>query len=151
MAGGPAETAVGSSAAALPEGRYGTGRAKTSRRWRRWLFLAIALLVSGLIAWVAYVNLGSAPIDAERIAFSAKPGNAMEITINVTRDDNNRPGVCVVRVRDKTGAESGRKELLIPAGVKYSRMTTTIKSIGEPVTADVFGCSYDIPRYLSTP
>lgn len=151
MAGGPAETAVGSSASTLPEGRYGTGRAPRSRRWRRWLFLAIALVVSGAIAWIAYVNLGSAPIDAERVAFSGKPGNAMEITLNVTRDDNNRPGVCIVRVRDKTGAESGRKELLIPAGAKYSRMTTTIKSIGEPVTADVYGCSYDIPRYLSTP
>ncbi|MFJ9780850.1 DUF4307 domain-containing protein [Amycolatopsis sp. NPDC101161] len=147
MAGGPAETA----APALPEGRYGTSRAKVPRRWRRWLFLAIALLVSGVIAWVAYVNLGSAPIDAERVAFSGKPGNAMEITINVTRDDNDRAGVCIVRVRDKTGAESGRKELLIPAGAKYSRMTTTIKSIGPPVTADVYGCSYDIPDYLSTP
>ncbi|MEV6874716.1 DUF4307 domain-containing protein [Amycolatopsis sp. NPDC051128] len=151
MAGGPAEAAVGGSAPTLPEGRYGTARGKAPRRWRRWLFLAIALLVSGVIAWVAYVNLGSAPIDAERVAFSAKPGNAMEITINVTRDDDNRPGVCVVRVRDRTGTESGRKELLVPAGVKYSRMTTTIKSIGEPVTADVYGCSYDIPRYLSTP
>jgi Domain of unknown function (DUF4307) len=151
LAGGPAETAVGGSAPALPEGRYGTGRVQTSRRWRRWLFLAIALLVSGLIAWVAYVNLGSAPIDAERVAFSAKPGNAMEITLNVTRDDDSRPGVCVVRARDKTGAESGRKELLIPAGAKHNRITTTIKSIGEPVTADVFGCSYAIPRYLSTP
>jgi hypothetical protein len=135
----------------LPEGRYGATRAKAPKRWRRWLFLAIALLVSGVIAWVAYVNLGSAPIDAERVAFSGKPGNAMEITINVTRDDTNRAGVCVVRTRDKTGAESGRKELLIPAGAKYSRMTTTIKSIGEPVTADVYGCSYDIPRYLSSP
>jgi uncharacterized protein (UPF0333 family) len=151
LAGGPAKTAVGGSAPALPEGRYGTGRVQMSRRWRRWLFLAIALLVSGLIAWVAYVNLGSAPIDAERVAFSAKPGNAMEITLNVTRDDDSRPGVCVVRARDKTGAESGRKELLIPAGAKHNRITTTIKSIGEPVTADVFGCSYAIPRYLSTP
>jgi len=53
--------------------------------------------------------------------------------------------------RDKTGNESGRKELLIPAGAKYSRMSTTIKSIGQPVTADVYGCSYDIPPYLSTP
>ena len=147
MAGGPAETA----APVLPEGRYGTGRATASRRWRRWVFLAVALLVSGVIAWVAYVNLGSAPIDAERIGFTAKPGNAMQITLNVTRDDDNRPGVCVVRVRDKSGAESGRKELLIPAGAKYDRISTTIKSIGEPVTADVYGCSYDIPEYLSTP
>lgn len=147
MASGPAETA----APVLPEGRYGTARATTSRRWRRWVFLAIALLVSGVIAWVAYVNLGSAPIDAERIGFAAKPGNAMQITLNVTRDDDNRPGVCVVRVRDRTGAESGRKELLIPAGAKYDRISTTIRSIGEPVTADVYGCSYDIPEYLSTP
>jgi hypothetical protein len=151
LAGGPAETAVGGSAPTLPEGRYGTARTKTPRRWRRGLFLAIALLVSGAIAWIAYVNLGSTPIDAERVAFSEKPGNAMEITINVTRDDNTRPGVCIVRVRDKTGNESGRKELLIPAGAKYSRMSTTIKSIGQPVTADVYGCSYDIPPYLSTP
>lgn len=151
MAGGPAETVAEDSAPALPEGRYGAGRQQASRRWRRWLFLAIALLVSGVIAYVAYVNLGSAPIDAERIAFAGKPGNAMEITINVTRDDDSRPGVCIVRVRDKTGAESGRKELVIPAGAKYSRMTTVIKSIGVPVTADVYGCSYDIPRYLSTP
>jgi uncharacterized protein (UPF0333 family) len=151
LAGGPAETAVGSSASTLPEGRYGSGHARAPRRWRRWLFLAIALLVGGVIAYVAYVNLGSAPIDAERIAFAAKPGNAMEITINVTRDDDSRPGVCIVRTRDQAGAESGRKELLIPAGPKYSRMSTTIRSIGEPVTADVFGCSYDIPRYLSTP
>ncbi|WP_439383602.1 DUF4307 domain-containing protein [Amycolatopsis lexingtonensis] len=147
MAGGPAETA----APVLPEGRYGTRVATPSRRWRRWLFLAVALLVSGVIAWVAYVNLGAAPIDAERVAFKAEPGNAMEITINVTRDDDSKPGVCIVRARDKTGAESGRKELLIPAGAKYSRMSTTIRSIGEPVTADVYGCSYDIPRYLSTP
>ena len=146
-----ANTVTEGSAPTLPEGRYGAGRQKTSRRWRRWLFLAIALLVSGTIAYVAYLNLGSAPIDAERIAFANKPGNAMEITINVTRDDDSRPGVCIVRVRDKTGAESGRKELLIPAGAKYSRMSTVIKSIGEPVTADVFGCSYAIPRYLSTP
>ena len=151
MAGGPAETVADGGARTLPEGRYGGGRRTASARWRRWLYVAIALLVSGVVAYVAYVNLGSAPIDAERVAFTEKPGNAMEITINVTRDDDNRPGVCVVRVRDTTGAESGRKELLIPAGAKYSRMSTTIKSIGRPVTADVYGCSYDIPRYLSTP
>jgi hypothetical protein len=135
----------------LPEGRYGTVRAGKTPRWRRWVFTAVAVLVSGTIAYVAYQNLGAAPIDAERLAFAAKPGNSMEITINVTRDDPGRPGVCIVRVRDITGAESGRKEILVPAGGQSKKMSTVVRSTGEPVTADVFGCSYDVPRYLSSP
>ncbi|MFD6066668.1 MULTISPECIES: DUF4307 domain-containing protein [Amycolatopsis] len=135
----------------VPEDRYGKTRAAKPARWRRLVFGVVALLVSGGIAYVAYTNFGSAPIEGERVLFEEKPGDAMEITINVTRDDVNRPGVCVVRVRDKAGAESGRKEVLIQPGSKNSRVTTTIKSIGRPVTADIFGCSYDVPRYLSRP
>jgi hypothetical protein len=51
---------------------------------------------------------------------------------------------------DVTGAESGRKEILVPAGGGIRRLSTVIRSIGRPVTADVFGCSYDVPPYLST-
>jgi hypothetical protein len=133
----------------LPEGRYGPARKPVSRRWRSWLFGVVALLVSGTGAYIAYVNLGPAPIDAQRVAFSPKPDNSMEITIEVTRDQPARPGVCIVRVRDVTGAESGRKEILIPPG-GGNRLSTVIRSIGEPVTAEVFGCSYDVPRYLSS-
>ncbi|WP_414939878.1 DUF4307 domain-containing protein [Amycolatopsis sp. cmx-11-51] len=135
----------------LLESRYGKTRAARPARWRRLVYLLIALLVSGGLAYVMYTNFGSAPIEGERVLFAEKPGDAMEITINVTRDDVNRPGVCVVRVRDKAGAESGRKEVLLQPGSKNSRVTTTIKSIGKPVTADIFGCSYDVPRYLSRP
>lgn len=135
----------------LPEGRYGKTRAARPSRWRRLVFLVVALLFSGAIAYVAFTNFGNAPIEGERISFDEKPGDAMEITINVTRDDPNRAGVCVVRVRDKAGAESGRKEVLVQPGAKNSRVTTTIKGIGRPVTADIFGCSYDVPRYLSRP
>ncbi|MFE0027467.1 DUF4307 domain-containing protein [Amycolatopsis sp. NPDC059021] len=144
------EVAADAGAVAPPPDRYGRSRQRRSRPWRRWLYLALALVVGGVVAYVAYLNLGSAPIDAERIGFVLKPDSA-EITINVTRDDDNRAGVCIVRVRDKSGAESGRKELLVPAGAKYSRLSTVVKSIGPPVTADVYGCSYDIPRYLSSP
>ncbi|WAL70015.1 DUF4307 domain-containing protein [Amycolatopsis cynarae] len=118
-------------------------------RWRKWLFSTVALVVSGVIAWVAYVNLGPAPISADRVAFEEKPGNTMSVTINATRDDPSRPGVCIVRVRDKSGAESGRKEVLIPAGENHSRQTTLVHSTDRPVTADVFGCTYDVPAYLS--
>jgi hypothetical protein len=116
-----------------------------------WVFGLIALAVSGSVAYVAYRNLGAAPIDAQRVAFAAKPGNSMEITIDVTRDDPARPGMCIVRARDLSGAESGRKEIFVPTGGASTRVSTVIRSIGQPVTADVFGCSYNVPRYLSSP
>ncbi len=151
MSTGQDASTAESTRTALPEGRYGKTRGTRPRRWRSLLFGVVALLVSGTIAYVAYANFGSAPIEGERVLFSEKPDNAMEITINVTRNDPDRAGVCVVRVRDKAGAESGRKEVLVQPGAKNSRVTTTIKSIGRPVTADIFGCSYDVPRYLSRP
>jgi len=135
---------------ALPEGRYGPVRGNTARRWRVWVYGAVAIVVSVAVAWVAYVNLGPAPIEAERVLFDEQPGNAMSVTINVTRDDPDKPGVCIVRVRDISGAESGRKEVFVPAGENNSRLTTVVRSIDRPVTADIFGCSYDVPSYLSS-
>jgi hypothetical protein len=114
-----------------------------------WIFAVIALVASSAVAYVGFRNLGSPPIDAQRVAFDEKPGNAMSITIDVNRDDPARPAVCIVRVRDISGAESGRREVFVPAD--QGRLTTVVRSNGRPVTADVFGCSYEIPRYLSTP
>jgi hypothetical protein len=134
-----------------PQGRYGTTQGAKPARWRRWVFLLIALVVSGAVAYVAYRNLGAAPIDAQRVGFVAEPGNAMQITIAVTRDEPAHPGVCIVQAFDLSGAESGRKEVLVPPGSESMSVSTVIQSIGKPVTADVFGCSYDVPRYLSSP
>jgi hypothetical protein len=134
----------------LPDDRYGSARGAAPRRWRIWVYGLIALAVSGTVAYVAYRNLGAAPIDAQQVGFSPKANNSMEITIDVTRDDPSRPGVCIVYVQDVTGAESGRKEILVPPGGASRRMSTVIRSIGKPVTASVFGCSYVVPRYLST-
>ncbi|WP_236789295.1 DUF4307 domain-containing protein [Amycolatopsis sp. GM8] len=135
---------------ALPEGRYGAARGGTPKRWRRWLFTAVALIVSLAVAWIAYLNLGPAPIDAERVSYDEVPGNAMSVTINVTRDAPSKPGVCIVRLRDLSGAESGRKEVFVPAGDNHGLQTTVVRSTDRPVTADVFGCSYDVPTYLSS-
>lgn len=134
----------------LPEGRYGRSRQPAARRRTvRWALVGLALAVGVGLAYVAYRNLGDAPISADRIGFSERPGNTMEITIDVTRDDESRPAVCIVRVRDRGGAESGRKEFYIPPHTNGRQLRTVIRSIGRPVTADVFGCSYSVPDYLS--
>jgi hypothetical protein len=137
---------------ALPEGRYGSSHTGGEpRRWRIWVFGTLGLVVGAVVAYVGYVNLGSTPIDAQRLGFEDRPGDSMAVTIDVTREDPGRPGVCIVRVRDITGAESGRKEVLVRPGGGDTRLTTVVRSIGRPVTADVFGCSYDVPSYLSSP
>lgn len=113
------------------------------------MFAAIAFLASGAAAYVGYRNLGDAPIEAQRVGFVERPGNAMEITIDVTRNDPGRAAVCIVSVRDISGAESGRRETYVAPGEE--RVSTVVRSVGQPVTADVFGCSYNVPEYMSRP
>ncbi len=136
---------------ALPEGRYGARRSARPRRPLGWVFVAIALAAAIGIAYIAYRNLGPAPISAQRIAFTEQPKNSMEITISVARNDPGRPAVCIVRVRDISGAETGRKEVYVPPATGELRLRTVIRSGTRPATADVFGCSYDVPAYLSRP
>jgi len=132
--------------------RYGRARKKPRtklKRWQAWTFTAVALVASGVAAYIGYQNLAGAPIEAQRIGYEERPNNAVEITVDVTRDDPAREAVCIVRARNLSGQESGRKEILVPP--EQGRMSTVIQSIGRPVTADVYGCSYDIPEYLSSP
>lgn len=139
-------TAPGST---LLEDRYGAKPRRTSRR-SYWAIGAIALVVSGVVAWIGYQNLGTAPIETQATSFANLPDDRMKLTFDITRDTPERPAVCIVRVRVLDGSEGGRKEVYVPPGAGTMTMSTVITSSGEPVTADVFGCSYQVPAYLST-
>ncbi|HVK25282.1 MAG TPA: DUF4307 domain-containing protein [Actinokineospora sp.] len=134
---------------ALPEGRYGKPPARRSRRATA-LLVAAGLLVGGVVAYLGYKNLGSAPIEAERTSFANQPGNKMQLVFDVTRKTPERAAVCIVRTRSIDGGEGGRKEVYLPPGPDRVRVTTVISSSTEPVTADIFGCTYQVPEYLST-
>lgn len=132
--------------------RYGTRQRRPSRR-AYWIIGACALAVGAAVAYLGYVNLGSSPIDTQVSAFENVHGTtryAMRVTFDVTRDTPERPAVCIVRVRALDGNEGGRKEVLIPPGGTARRVSTVVESTEKPVTADVFGCSYQVPSYLST-
>ena len=135
--------------ATLLEDRYGARPRRASRR-TYWILGGCAILLGGVIAWIGYVNLGTAPIETQQVGFENLPNDTMRFTFEVTRDTPDRPAVCIVRTRVLSGGEGGRREVLIPPGPSSTRVTTTIRSTAEPVTADVFGCSYQVPAYLST-
>lgn len=132
----------------LLEDRYGRKPKRAGKRVY-WVVGAIALVVSGFVAWVGYVNFGTAPIDTQTTSFASLPHHQMRMTFEVTRDTPGRPAVCIVRARNLDGGEGGRKEMYIPPAEGAIRVTTVITSSGDPVTADVFGCSYQVPAYLS--
>ena len=115
----------------------------------RWIGLVLMLvIVLGLIAFVAYYNLGPKPIEANSVRYTKLSDHSMEMTIQVDRDQPQQASVCVVRVRAMNGLETGRREVLVPAG--QGSVRTVVQSTRPPVTASVVGCSYNVPSYMST-
>ncbi|XVS65230.1 DUF4307 domain-containing protein [Actinosynnema sp. CA-299493] len=134
---------------ALPEGRYGTPR-RSLPRWARWSLPVIAVLVGGVVAWVGYRNLGTMPVEAKQTAFTVVDGSTVEITFEVVRQTPEQSVVCIVRARSGDGDEAGRREVLVEPGAGTVRATTVLRTSKPPVTGEVFGCSYQVPAYLST-
>lgn len=132
----------------LPEGRYGR-RAATSHRWAIALGLVIAVVLGLAVAVIGYRNLGRTPIQAETVSFTLLPGNAVQLRFSVVRDDPRRAAVCIVRARSRDGEETGRKEVYVPSTVGPVVLSTVVQTSRPPVVADVYGCSFQVPAYLS--
>ena len=135
-----------------PEGRYGARPRKRSPSHRlRWLLTGLVALVGLGVAFVAYDNLGSAPIEGKRMTYRALDDNSLRMTLEVRRDQPRRPAVCVVRARSLDGTETGRKEVLVPPSSGLAHPTTVITTSQPPVAGNVYGCDYDVPEYLLEP
>ncbi|MFS8101969.1 DUF4307 domain-containing protein [Lentzea alba] len=135
---------------ALPEGRYGKQGRKPLNKWARWGLLAVAVAVGATVAFVGYRNLGTKPIEAKQTAFNILGDDRVEVSFEVSRDQPERPAVCIIRARSKDGDEAGRREVLVPPGNSVVVETTVLRTSKPPVTGEVFGCSYQVPPYLST-
>lgn len=135
---------------ALPEGRYSKQTRRPLSRWARWALLAVAVAAGALIAFVGYRNLGTKPIEAKQTAFIILGDDSVKVSFEVSRDQPDRPAVCIIRARSKDGDETGRREVLVPPGNSVVVETTVLRTSKPPVTGEVFGCSYQVPAYLST-
>lgn len=132
------------------EDRYGVRPKRRRSRRAYWIGAAVAVVVGGAVGFIGYQNFGTAAIETQQTTFENLPDNAMRMTFEVIRDTPDRPAVCIVRVRVLNGSEGGRKEVFVPPGETSTIVTTEVRSAAEPVAADVFGCTYQVPAYLST-
>lgn len=136
-----------------PAARY--GRQRLSRRHRRWAaigFTVLALAVGVAVAIVAFGRFGSDEVTGELGAYQLVDAETVSVTISVTRKDPSRPVVCIVRARSIDGAETGRREVLVPPSTQPTvQVTALVKATRQPVIGDVYGCGTDVPKYLVAP
>jgi hypothetical protein len=135
---------------ALPVGRYSRQSRRPMAKWTRWALLAVAVAVGAVVAFVGYRNLGTKPIEAKQTAFRILGDDRVEVSFEVSRDQPERAAVCIIRARSQDGDEGGRREVLVPPGNSVVVETTVLRTAKPPVTGEVFGCSYQVPPYLST-
>ncbi|MGH3773639.1 MAG: DUF4307 domain-containing protein [Pseudonocardiaceae bacterium] len=132
----------------LPEGRYGRG-APGARPPAVALGLLLTVLAGLAVAVIGYRNLGPTPIRSETLGVTVVPDNAVRLRLTVIRDDPAHPAVCIVRARSQDGAETGRKELYVPPAAGPIVLSTVVHTSRPPVTAEVYGCSQQVPAYLA--
>jgi hypothetical protein len=136
-----------------PAARYGRQRLTRRSRRRLVVILSLVIVATGVaLALVAYQRLGTGDVKGELGGYQLIDGETVQVTISVTRKDPSRPVVCIVRARSVDGAETGRRELLVPPSTKTTvQVTTLVKSTRAPVVGDVYGCGTDVPGYLVAP
>lgn len=136
-----------------PAARYGRQRLSGGRR--RWIvvgFTLLALVVGVVIAVVAFDRFEGEPVKGELSAYELIDDQTVSVTISVTREDPSQPAVCIVRARSIDGAETGRREVLIPPSTQQTvQVTAPVKATRQPVIGDIYGCGADVPPYLVAP
>ncbi|UUO02854.1 DUF4307 domain-containing protein [Mycolicibacterium novocastrense] len=136
-----------------PAARYGRRQLPGGRR--RWLavaFTLLALAVGVTVAVVAFGRFESEPVTGELGAYELIDDETVSVTISVTREDPSQPVVCIVRARSIDGAETGRREVLVPPSSQQTvQVTAPVKATRQPVIGDIYGCGTDVPSYLTTP
>lgn len=127
--------------------RYGK-RGKHRQRWMRYGIPLAGLLVGALIAFVAYTNLGTEPLSTTVKQFAPSGEHSMRVTFTLTRDQPDRAADCVVTASLADATELGRKEVYIPPGSETRKVTAHIRTAKRAAKSEVYGCSYNIPKYL---
>ena len=133
--------------------RYGRPGMSPGARRRMAIGLRVLVVLVGLgMAVTAYQRFEGAEIKSKAVAYEVLDDQTMSVTISVTRRDPSTPVVCIVRVRSRDGAETGRREIVVAgADDKTVQVTTTVKSYARPFVGDVYGCGTTVPGYLTAP
>lgn len=132
-----------------PRASYPVPRTATNRR--RWFIgLTVLVVVAGVgLAYLGYTKFADPDVSGDITAYEITGPNTVAVQFTVTRKEPDRPVACVVRARSRDGAETGRREVLVPAGDAQVGTRAEVKTSSEPAIGEVFGCTTSVPAYLT--
>lgn len=127
-----------------PAGRYGAEPTRRSRR-RTIAFLAVVVLAG--LALVVWLGLRSAatPVRWNDVGYALDGATSVQVTFEVIKDPD-ATAVCRVQALSQSHAEVGVQSVTVgPAGTQVQRVTTTIPTAEQAVTAAVHSCALVTP------
>lgn len=135
-----------------PESRYGHRTPAATRRRIAIALGAVVLAAGVVVAVLGYQRFEGNDVEGSIGAYQVLDDHTVSVTISVTRKDPARPASCIVRARSRDGAETGRREILVPPSeAKTVQVTTTVSSYKRPFVGDIYGCGINVPDYLIEP
>lgn len=137
---GTARTADGTP----PAGRYGRTAGPRRRRTARAGLIVLAVLGVALVVWLG-LGAAGAPVRWTEVGYRVDGPTQVELTFDVTKDAE-ATAVCRVQALSARHAEVGVQTVTVgPAGTRTQRVTTTIPTAEEAVTAIISTCTPTCP------
>ena len=122
-----------------PAGRYGSTVSPGRRRIARVGLIVLAVLGVALVVWLGLGAAGT-PVRWTEVGFRVDGPTQVELTFDVTKDAD-ATAVCQVQALSARHAEVGVQTVTVgPAGTRTQRVTMTIPTAEEAVTAIVSTC-----------
>lgn len=140
------------STAAKRTARYGDNNRRLPGK------LIVVGIIGMLVVAAAYIfvqmNRVSTPdVTATQAGWAREEGREDDVfifTLDVTREDPSLDAYCIIYALNYDVAEVGRRDVFIPAGGPSTvRLDVPIQTREKAVAGDVYGCSTEMPEFLS--
>ncbi len=128
-------------AASLPEGRYGRGGDRDSDRRLKVVGAVCGVLGLGLIAWLggSYL-LRETKINGSVPTFQVLSDSEVQLHLTVRKGDG-QAGTCTVRSQGDDHAVVGVADFPVPAAGDSYNAVVTLRTTSRGTTAELLGCT----------
>ncbi|MEV1144150.1 DUF4307 domain-containing protein [Micromonospora sp. NPDC049799] len=133
---------TGTDAPVFPPGRYGRRRQPGRRRPLLVALLAVALVAAlGVVSLRLYQQYGDPTYRAEVITYTEITDEQVLVDFRVTVPEGGR-AVCVLRARDRAGAQVGLEQVTVTASPGQRHVTTRhrLATSGRAFIGEVLRC-----------